>query len=345
MARTTALLAGLAAGAAMLAGCSGGSASPTAASAPPTSASPSESAKPVAVATCPLTGLPPKKGQKIHRPALAVKIDNVNEARPQSGVDRADVVVEETVEGGLTRLFAVFQCNSVSKIGPIRSARQSDGDLLRLLNGAVFAYSGANPRAIAPVRATSRAVLIAQPSLPQYFYRDSSRPAPHNVYSSSSTLLKAGLARRHGLHAPKPLFAYGELAHPGTAAHSLSLRWPGATAAWSWSGHAWRRTQNGTPDVTTDGKRVSANNVIVMSIAVRSTGLVDVLGNASPDDVVTGSGKVWVFRDGRVVRGSWHRADRSKPMTLRDAKGSPLLLKPGRTWIELLPRPGKPTIS
>jgi hypothetical protein len=297
------------------------------------------------VATCPLTGAPARPGQKVHRVALAVKIDNVDEARPQSGIERADLVVEETVEGGLTRLFAVFQCSSAATVGPIRSARTSDGDLLRLLDGAVFAYSGANPKAIAPVQATSKAVLIAYDSLPQYFHRDPSRPAPHNVYSSTATLLAAGLARNHALKAPPPVFSYGQPAHRGQPAQGLALKWPGASAAWSWSGKAWQRTQNGSIDTVTSGKRVTAANVVVMSIEVKATGLHDVLGNASPDDVVTGSGKVWVFRDGRVIRGTWSRPDRTKPMTLTDSHGKRLLLTPGPTWIELLPRPGRPAIS
>ncbi|HEU5035315.1 MAG TPA: DUF3048 domain-containing protein [Mycobacteriales bacterium] len=344
MPRTVPALACLALGTTLLAACSGGSSAPQP-SPRVTSASPSPSPSPVSVATCPLTGVPAKPGQKVHRVALAVKIDNVDEARPQSGLERADLVVEETVEGGLTRLFAVFQCSSAPTVGPIRSARTSDGDLLRLLDGAVFAYSGANPKAIAPVAATSKAVLIAYDSLPQYFHRDPSRPAPHNVYSSTATLLAAGLARNHKLDAPPPVFSYGQPAHRGQRARSVALKWPAASAAWSWNGKVWQRTQNGSADTVTGGTRVSADNVVVMSIAVKSTGLHDVLGNASPDDVVTGSGKVWVFRDGRVIRGTWSRPDRTKPMRLTDSHGKLLLLTPGQTWIELLPRPGKPTIS
>lgn len=325
-----------------MAGCSGGSDEPAPAAG---SASPTESPQPVVVKTCPLTGLPPTKSQRTNRVALAVKIDNVGEARPQAGLDKADLVVEETVEGGLTRLFAVFQCDSAPTIGPIRSARTSDGDLLRLLNGAVFAYSGANPRAIAPVRAVSKAVLIAYDSTPQYFHRDPSRPAVHDVFSSTKTLLAAGIARDKSLDAPRTVFSYGDPEHLGARTKTISTTWPAASATWTWRGHSWLRTQNGSPDILTSGVRVKATNVIVMSIDVRNTGLHDVLGNPSPDDVVTGKGKVWVFRNGHVIHGTWQRKDRAHRMVLRDTKGSPLLLEPGRTWIELLPRPKKPQLS
>jgi hypothetical protein len=346
--RSTVVAAVVALSGSLAAGCSGGSGKPAATSPPPpTSASPSATPLHPAVATCPLTGLPPKPGDSIRRVALGVKIDNVDLARPQTGLDRADIVFEETVEGGLTRLFAIFQCSAAPKIGPIRSARTSDGDMLRLLDGAVFGFSGANPKALAPVAATSKAVLISYDALPQYYYRDNSRAAPHNVYSSTTRILQAGIARRHGLKAPPAMFVYGHPGYLGKPAKSMSIRWSSsASAGWTWNGNsAWARTQNGTPDVLTDGHRVLANNVVVMSITTRSTGLHDVLGNPSPDDVVTGSGKVWVLRDGRVIRGHWSRPTAAKPMTLRDNHGNVLKLRPGRTWVELLPRPRFPRIS
>jgi hypothetical protein len=324
--------------------CSGGS-DPEPSASPSPSASSTPSPRPVAIKTCPLTGKPPTKDQRVNRVALAVKIDNVGEARPQAGLDRADIVVEETVEGGLTRLFAVFQCDEVPAIGPIRSARTSDGDLLRLLNGAVFAYSGANPRAIAPVQATSKAVLISWDASPQFFHHQPGRPSPHDIFSDSKTLVAAGVARDHKLHAPRTVFAYGDPAHTGEATKHISMNWPSASASWDWNGHSYVRTQGGSSDILTNGNRVSADNVVAMSIHVRYTGLHDVLGNASPDDVVTGHGAVWVFRDGKVIHGTWHRKDRKHRMVLRDSHGSRLLLAPGRTWVELLPQPSKPHFS
>src|SRR4051794_37755309 len=212
MPRPRIALAVLAAAATLATACGGGShhkveTAPTTPSATPTT--PSPSAAPV---LCPLTGAPVQAGQSAHRVALAVKIDNIDLARPQSGVDKADVVVEELVEGGLTRLFAVFQCDTASNVGPIRSARTSDADLLALLHGSVFGFSGSNPSALPPIRAHGDTVLISYDALSQYYHRDHSRPAPHNVFSSTATILGAGVARRKGLHAPKPLFAYGPFA-------------------------------------------------------------------------------------------------------------------------------------
>src|SRR4051794_15809327 len=330
----------------VLGACSGGSkpaAKPSPSETP--SPTPTHTTAPV-VATCPLTGVPPKKHQRLGRTALAIKIDNVSDARPQSGIDNADLVVEETVEGGLTRLMAVFQCDAVSRVGPIRSARTSDSDLLRLFDGnVVFAFSGANPRALAQVRANSHAVLLSMDSFGGYFHRDYSRPAPHNVYSSTSTLLRAGVHQKKHLKAPKPVFVYGKPKPPGDHAKNVSMSWPFASAGWTWNGRSWVRTQGGTEDRLTNGKRVSATNVVIMSIDVKASGLHDVLGNASPDDVVTGAGRVWVLRDGRVYKGHWKRPYPRARMKLLDPWGRPLPLRPGRTWIELLPRPRTPSIS
>jgi hypothetical protein len=332
----------LALSAVVVAGCGGShhrAATPAAPSATPT---PSPTPSPV---DCPLTGTPVGPGQSPHRPALAVKIDNIDLARPQSGIDKADVVFEEMVEGGLTRLFAVFQCDSASTLGPIRSARTTDAALLALLHGSVFGYSGANPAAMPQIRAHGDTVLIPFDNLPQYFHRVGYRPAPHNVYSDTKTILDAGLSRRHNLTAPKPLFLYGDAPTGGTPAKAADMRWPAASAGWRWNGSTWLRLQNGTPDRLANGARVHATNVVIMQVPIAGTGIRDVAGNASPNNVTLGSGPIWVLRDGQVYRGTWHRAYYGSPLRFTDASGAPLLLHPGRTWVELLPRGRTPTIS
>src|SRR4051812_39271480 len=117
-----------------------------------------------------------------------------------------------------------------------------------------------------------------------------------------------------------------------------------ASAGWSWTGKAWNRTQNGTPDVAATGQRIAVDNVVVMAIKTRFLGLHDVLGNASPDDVVTGRGRVWVFRNGRMIRGKWFHPTAKSRLRLTHG-GKPLLLAPGHTWVELLPPNGSISYS
>jgi hypothetical protein len=323
-----------------LAGCGGGGGSTAAKPKPTPSSSPTSPAAKAAAAkaavTCPLTGAKKLKGQYVKRVPLAVKIDNIAPAMPQAGVNGADIVFEEMVEGGLTRLMAMYQCNTVAAIGPIRSARTSDADVLALLHGSVFAFSGANPKALPEISAHGDTVQISQDNDGGVFHRDGSRAAPHNVFASSTALLKAGVARRKKLHAPKPLFTYGRLSRSAKRAHSFSLAWPESTASWTFSRGHWLRTQNGTPDRQVGGQQVDATNVVVMSVTIGSTGLHDVLGNSSPLDITTGSHKVWVFRNGKVVTGRWHRPKISSRIRLERGKRT-IHLAPGRTWVELLP--------
>jgi hypothetical protein len=328
-----------------MAACSGSS-SPSATSTPSASPQPSGTTVPVKAntpPTCPLTGLPQAKHQLATRAPLAVKIDNVSEALPQAGVNSADIVVEELVEGGLTRLMAIFQCSKAKVVGPIRSARISDAYILALLHGSVLGYSGANPSDLPPIEAHGDTVLISQDADPQYFYRDDSRAAPHNVFSSTKRMLHAGLLRRPKLTAPKPLFSYGPIDPAAKGARKVSLNWPAASAVWTWSGNKWLRTQDGLPDKLTNGKQISTTNVVVMSVDIASTGLHDVLGNPSPLDVTVGSNPVWVLRDGKMIKGTWSRPKVTSPLTLRDAQGHVIDLALGRTWIELLPTPNKPS--
>ncbi|HET7310440.1 MAG TPA: DUF3048 domain-containing protein [Mycobacteriales bacterium] len=312
-----------------LAACGGGSSGGKASAPPP----------PPPPTRCPLTGQLPSGQQDAGRPVLAVKIDNVDIARPQAGLDRADIVIEETVEGGLTRLFTVFQCDSAPSIGPVRSARTSDAALLRLFGHAVFGFSGANPKALKPVQATSNAVLLSYDANGSLYHRDNSRPAPHNVFTSTQTLIDAAKKKDGSLKAPSPVFTYSDsVPAAAKAANGVKLRWsPDASAAWTWSGGSWARTQNGTRDVLVNHHRVTAVNVILMRIKTKDTGIRDVVGNPSPDDVVTGSGQVWVLRDGKVITGRWKRAGIGSPMTLVDSAGKTIPLTRGRTWIELLP--------
>lgn len=335
-------LAALAVATVGLAGCgSAGSTGTTTASGATTArtspTTPSTRAAAKTVPTCPLTGLRPGKGQDVKRVPVAVKIDNVSEALPQAGVNSADVVFEELVEGGLTRLMAVFQCSSAPSVGPIRSARTSDADILALLHGSVFGFSGANPKALPEIDAHGDTVQISQDVEGNDFHRDLSRPAPHNVFASTSVLLKAGLAKRKNLKGARPLFTYGPLAPSAKKAHSVSLTWPAASATWTWSGGHWLRAQDGSVDRASGGQQVSTANVVVMSVTIGSTGLHDVLGNASPLDITTGSHPVWVFRNGKVVKGTWHRKKVTSPLSLRNRAGKPIALNPGRTWVELLP--------
>lgn len=295
-------------------------------------------------ATYPLTGLPVTSAARANRPALSVKIDNIGPALPQAGLNQADIVTDILVEGGLTRLMATFQSQDASLIGPIRSARPVDADLLRELAGGIFAYSGAAPGEIAPSKAHSSALLISNDNDPRWFWRQPGRAAPHNVFSSTSLLYRAGRTLRPTLPAAPHLFSYSPAPPAGRAARTTLLSFSGfSTVAWTWNGSRYLRTQNGQPDVLSDGHRVWTDDVVILSVTWRPTNIIDDAGNADPYVIVIGTGKAWVLRNGKVIAGSWVRPSYRVPMRLLDASGSVIPLAPGRTWLELQPRPFLPT--
>ncbi len=292
--------------------------------------------------TCPLTGTPAPGGKIPARPALAIKVENLPEARPQSGLDRADVVFEEPVEGGITRFIAVFQCHGSGRVGPVRSGRLEDPDILRQLGHPVMGFAGgARP----VVRAVDRSPVIDENYLiaPDAYTRDASRPEPHNLYTSTAALYKAAKKPIAKAHAgpPRPIFTYGDqlpargrpvgTAHLGFSAYS--------DVYWHWSGKegVWLRSHGTVPHTLTDGSQVQATNVVVMSVRVRAGTIHDAAGNPSPVVQLTGSGKAWILRDGMMVAGRWQRASLHDITTFTTKAGATIALQPGTTWVELLP--------
>ena len=272
------------------------------------------------------------------QPALSVKIDNAPAARPQSGLNNADLVFECLVEGGMSRFLAVFQSQRAAELGPIRSARPVDGALLRALHGGIFAYSGAADGEIAPAKDYSTAFLLSNDAGTGGFQRLTSRYAPENLYSSTDELRVAAarLSAHPGL--PGPLFSYGP-AVPGSARSGwLSVVLGGAaSASWVYNGSSYLRFENGTPHLLADGQQVRATNVVVLRVQVTHSGITDAAGNEDPFVLAYGSGAAEFFRNGVVEDGHWSRPWVTGPFVLTSKRGGALTLSPGPTWIELVP--------
>jgi hypothetical protein len=278
----------------------------------------------------PETGLPDPGGQSSTRPALWVKIENTPETRPQAGLASADVVYEQVTEGDITRFIALFNSQIPDVVGPIRSVRVMDADVVAPLGG-IFAYSGGIPATIDIINGAPVNVVDESKAGPAMF-RDNSKAAPHNLFGHGAQLLALG-----GQPVPiPPLFTYVKVGQQFTGDGVLSFVVGYASGyavgyAYDPASGTWFRSMGGAPFLDTSGKQVAPANVVVQFVNC----CVDGFEGARYQTV--GTGDVWVFSAGRLVKGTWQRSDRSQVTKFLDATGQPILLTPGRTWVEFAP--------
>jgi hypothetical protein len=288
---------------------------------------------------CPLTGLEPGRGRTVpERGALAVKIENISVSRPQIGLQAADIVYEEPVEGGITRFIVVFQCRDAQRLGPVRSARIVDPDILRQFGSPLFGYAGGVPevkRAVRDAGLVDVNFVVAE----EAYERDPSRSAPHDLFSSTRALYRAG----EGGDVPEPIFTYDEdVPSEGTRrARVIHADFsPESDVFWRYrrGQNRYLRSHGEEPHTLEDGTQVSANNVIVQVVDLSLSAGVDPAGNPIPEVSVIGRGPAFVFRNGRVIQGRWVRESRNEITRLEDRQGNEIALAPGATWVELFPR-------
>ena len=274
------------------------------------------------------------------RPALVVKIDNVPRARPQAGINDADVVYVELVEGGSTRYAAVFHSEDVATVGPVRSMRTTDINLLRPLNEPLFANSGGNSRTTRAVNDSPLVNIGHATSAGGAYYRNNFRPAPHNLFSSTTALRRAGGAAGG---APPELFAIRrpgtELPNKTSEAAGVRVQYRSTAVIYDWNGTGWSRSQDGSATVDIAGVRTAPETVIVQFTPYG----VSPADRNSPEANTVGNGKAWIFTEGTLIRGSWSKPNPSSVTLYRDSEGNEIQLLPGRVWVEL-PKPGDATV-
>ncbi len=283
----------------------------------------------------PLTGLP--VAEELTGPALVVKIDNHPDARPQTGLDQADIVFEMLTEG-VTRFAAVFHTNQPSPVGPVRSSRTSDFDLVSGFNTPLYASSGGNDFVASRLRSLPIVEVTAMSR--SVYFRDSSRRAPHNYYVNAPDLFAFA---PDDAEPPLPWFEYrkegDELPASAveiTGAVTIDYRGtPTVTHTWDAERGGWLRTQDGRPHTSVLGDQLAPANVVIM-IAKYSVSPAD---PASAELESVGTGPAMVLTDGHLIEGTWSRESATSQPTLIDDAGDPILLTPGQTWV-LFPEEG-----
>lgn len=269
---------------------------------------------------------------------VAVMIENLVSARPQSGLRDANVVYEALAEGGITRFLAVYASGTViPKIGPVRSARSYYLDFA-LEYGALYAHIGGSPQALADIK-TLKVFDLNQFYNSAYFWRAEDRPRPHNLYTSSEKLVFARRdlkAPAQGSFDPWTFKKEAALSERPTVAKTIDIDFSSFSYrvqyTYNRDTNTYLRGQGGESHLDANGKQIEAKNVIIQYV---KTSLADADGRLSMTTV--GDGKAIIFRDGAAVEGTWKKENRSSRTTFVDAKGDDIELNPGTTWVEIVP--------
>jgi hypothetical protein len=276
----------------------------------------------------PFTGLPTDLGA----PVLGVKIDNAAVARPQSGLALADLVYVEPVEGGLSRLLAVYQSQAPSVVGPVRSARMSDVQLLANFGRPALAFSGAAPE-VGGLVARAPVLDVSAVTRPSGYRRDPRRSIPHNLYGDANLLRQGGAP-------PRDIgFRFGPPPPGGRPVPETEVRYPATAVGVQWvpADARWVITMDGAPLTADAGPRPSAATVVLQRVSVRATAVRDATGSPSPFAATVGDGAVVVLRDGLAFTGTWSRPAPDAITTFTLPDGSPLTFAPGPVWVVLVP--------
>ena len=292
----------------------------------PATSSPSSSSPP------PLRS--PFTGERVSslNPVLAVKIDNSALARPQTGLPDADIVYVLPVEGGLSRLMAVFSSHYPTVAGPVRSARQDDLTLLRQFGQPGFVYSGATPRLLRYIHRTGRIVNLYAGTTRGY-YRNWNRAEPYNLYAYPRELLStaAGASTAHDIG-----FRFGRPPPGGRARRSVSVSYPASEFTFTWSAakRRWLVSMDGTPAVSPRGEQLSAATVVIQHTAVSTSRFLE-QGRRPPFAQSTGSGRALILRNGQAWAGHWSRPTARAGTTFTTASGGTMTFARGQVWVVL----------
>ena len=287
----------------------------------------------------PINGLPAESEEELERRVVAVKVDNHPSARPQSGLEQADAVYELLVEGGLTRFIALFHDNDTEYLGPIRSGRPTDAELVGFLD-ATFNISGASGWIIRYL-ANRDIHMLGEGS---GSFRIGSRGAPHNLYGNTIDMRDFADRNDYPDEAPPAMFEFGDVQLEGEEVTTVSLNWSSdwPNVNYEWDGERFLRSNGTTPFMWMDSEgnqeQLSFDTLVVLFGRRYTAAPSDPSqGVAVPATDTVGEGRALVFAQGVVVEGTWSREDRLTPFELVYEDGSPMIVPPGVPYIAIFP--------
>ena len=295
-----------------------------------------------------LTGLAVDPGA-VDRPAVSVKVDNSPQGRPQSGLDKADVVFEEKVEGGVTRFIAVFHSQDADLVGPIRSLRTTDPAVVSAVGG-VFVFSDGVAVSLKKLKGAPVSTVSEREGAGPFTY-PKGKVRPLATFGSTTKLRKAG--ETASTKPPQPLFAFlsdGEAfaASGAVPAAKATVDFGGRTVAsveWDATTSRWLRTTNGTAHSVADGSRLSFTNVVIQKTPYKGVGYNDSSGHRVDEAAVVGTGEATILVDGKQVKATWSKPTATSATTYTDTAGLPVRLRAGTTLVVLAPTGNSVTVA
>ena len=310
---------------------------------------------PIVVITCLLTScaavsdlLPEKKAtsvlsgrEGVDGQLLAVKIDDTSAAHPQIGLEDADIVYIEQVEAGLTRLAAIFSTRIPQRIGPVRSARISDIDILDQFGRVAFAYSGAQRKLLPVIAAANLEDLGAQRQSPTIYTTDPARRSPYAMVLRADLLMQKVKDNNLSVDVAKSVgFVFGDLPEGGKPVKQVVMNWPSATysAEWSEKQSRWHLSHNGKLNLADSGVVLGPTTLVIQMVKISPSEYGDKFGGITPLSETVGTGKAFVLRNGEVFSATWNRAFPDSGTTFSLADGSAMNFAAGQIWVALTDR-------
>lgn len=283
--------------------------------------------------TSPLTGAPGKSA-----PVLAVKIDDTTFAHPQVGLREAEVVYIEQVEGGLTRLAALYASTIPDVIGPVRSARISDLELLSQYGKVGFAYSGAQRKLLPEIAAANIYDVGANKYGAAFYANDPTRNRPYAMMLNAPALMAEAVTRGSNFERSREMgWNFGEKSDLAREITGVDISWPAARygATWSAAEGRWLLTHNGVPNLDSEGFHLGPANVVIQIVSITDSIYKDKVGGVTPFTATVGSGACYLLRDGSYLPCRWNRPNPESGTTFTDLNGGEALFAPGQTWFAL----------
>lgn len=274
-------------------------------------------------------------------PILVVKVDDTRAARPQIGLEDADIVYIEQVEGGLTRLAAVYSSTIPNIIGPVRSARISDIEILEQFGRVAFAYSGAQSKLLPVISKANLIDLGAQRQPSSIYSNDPLRNPPTAMIVQAKTLMAKVLESKETIAvSTSPGWFFGEMPETGTIVDSVKVSWPAQSyeATWSRAQERWLLSNSGVPNISASGKQLGPTTFVIQIVSITPSIYGDKFGGVTPFTSTVGSGSGFILRDSKAIAAKWSRPTAQEGTVWTTQDGEKIDFAAGQVWIALTDR-------